>query len=40
MKKTYTQSADEVLQELGVGHEGLTTQQAQERLAKHDSGHI
>ncbi len=35
MKKIYTQSADEVLQSLGVGAEGLTTAQAQERLAKH-----
>ena len=35
MKKTYTQSAEEVLQDLGVGPEGLTTAQAQERLAKY-----
>ena len=35
MKKTYTQSADEVLQDLGVGAEGLSTAQAQERLAKY-----
>lgn len=35
MKKTYTQSAEEVLHDLGVGPEGLSTQQAQERLAKH-----
>ncbi|MBR2047081.1 MAG: cation-translocating P-type ATPase [Oscillospiraceae bacterium] len=35
MKKTYTQSADEVLRDLGVGLEGLTTAQAQERLAKY-----
>jgi len=35
MKKTYTQSVDEVLQDLGVGPEGLTTQQAQERLTKY-----
>ena len=35
MKKTYTQSAQEVLQDLGVGAEGLTTAQAQERLAKY-----
>ena len=35
MKKTYTQSAEEVLQNLGVGTEGLSTAQAQERLAKY-----
>ena len=35
MKKTYTQSAEEVLQDLGVGAEGLTTAQAEERLAKY-----
>ena len=35
MKKTYTQSAEEVLREVGVGAEGLTTAQAQERLAKY-----
>ena len=35
MKKTYTQSAAEVLRELGVGAEGLTNAQAQERLAKY-----
>ena len=35
MKKTYTQSAEEVLRDLGVGEEGLTTAQAQERLAKY-----
>ncbi len=35
MKKTYTLSADEVLKDLGVGAEGLTTQQAQERLAQY-----
>jgi len=35
MKKSYTQSAEEVLQELGVGADGLTTAQAQERLAKY-----
>ena len=35
MKKTYTQSAAEVLRDLGVGVEGLTTAQAQERLAKY-----
>lgn len=29
MKKTYTQSAGEVLRDLGVGAEGLTTAQAQ-----------
>ena len=32
MKKTYTQSVQEVLQDLGVGTEGLTTAQANERL--------
>ena len=32
MKKTYTQSVEEVLQDLGVGAEGLTTAQANERL--------
>ena len=35
MKKTYTMSTQEVLQELGVGSEGLTTQQAQQRLEKY-----
>ena len=35
MKKTYTQSAEEVLRDLGVGAEGLTTAQAEERLAKY-----
>ena len=35
MKKTYTQSAQDVLRDLGVGPEGLTTAQAQERLAKY-----
>jgi hypothetical protein len=35
MKKTYTQSHDEVLRDLGVGPEGLTSEQAQERLAKY-----
>ena len=35
MKKTYTQSAEEVLQDLGVGAEGLTTAQARERLEKY-----
>ena len=34
MKKIYTQSAAEVLQELGVGVEGLSTREAQERLEK------
>ena len=34
MKKTYTQSTEEVLQELGVRQEGLTTGQARERLAQ------
>ena len=35
MKKIYTQSAEEVLRDLGVSAEGLTSQQAQERLAKY-----
>ena len=35
MKKFYTQSTEEVLQELSVGLEGLTTAQAEERLAKY-----
>ena len=34
MKKTYTQSTEEVLQDLGVRQEGLTTGQARERLAQ------
>ncbi|MBP3427400.1 MAG: cation-translocating P-type ATPase [Clostridia bacterium] len=35
MNKTYTQSAQDVLRELGVGAEGLTSAQAQDRLAKY-----
>jgi len=35
MKKTYTQSAEEVLQQLGVGAEGLSTAEAKERLEKY-----
>ena len=35
MKKTYTQSTEEVLNDLGVGVEGLTSAEAQERLAKY-----
>ncbi len=35
MKKFYTQSAEAVLQSLGVGPEGLTTDQAKERLDKY-----
>ena len=35
MKKTYTQSAEEVLRDLGATPEGLTTAQAEERLAKY-----
>ena len=35
MKKIYTQSTEEVLRDLGVGTEGLTTAQAQQRLAKY-----
>ncbi len=34
MKKTYTQSAAEVLREMGVGEEGLAGAQAKARLAK------
>ena len=35
MKKIYTQSTEEVLNGLGVGAEGLTTAEAQARLAKY-----
>ncbi len=35
MKKTYTLSTQEVLQNLGVDENGLTSRQAQERLAKY-----
>ena len=35
MKKTYTLSTQEVLQKLSVGPEGLTTQQANERLQQY-----
>ena len=35
MKKTYTRSAADVLQELGVGAEGLSSAQAKERLEKY-----
>ena len=35
MKKTYTQSTEEVLRDLGVGTEGLTTAEAQKRLQKY-----
>ena len=35
MKKTYTQSAEEVLRGLGVGPEGLTTDQAKQRLEQY-----
>ncbi|MBQ7229657.1 MAG: calcium-translocating P-type ATPase, PMCA-type [Oscillospiraceae bacterium] len=35
MKKTYTQSAEEVLRDLGVGAEGLTTAEAKARLEKY-----
>ena len=35
MKKSYTQSARDVLKELGVSAQGLTTAQAQERLKKY-----
>ena len=35
MKRSYTQSPDEVLNELGVGPEGLSSEQAKERLEKY-----
>ncbi len=35
MKKLYTQSVEEVLSSLGVGAEGLTSAEAQERFAKY-----
>jgi len=35
MKKTYTQSTEEVLAQLGVGAEGLTSEEAQKRLAQY-----
>ena len=35
MKKTYTQSSEEVLQDLGVTAEGLSTEEAQRRLEKY-----
>ena len=35
MKKSYIQTPQEVLQELGVTAEGLTTAQAQERMEKY-----
>ena len=35
MKRTYTQSVEEVLHDLGVGVEGLSMAEAQERLAKY-----
>ena len=35
MKKIYTQAPQEVLQDLGVGAEGLTTAQAEERLIQY-----
>ena len=35
MKKMYTQSAQDVLQDLGVGVDGLSTGQAEERLAQY-----
>ena len=35
MKKIYTQSAEEVLRDLGATADGLTTTQAEERLAKY-----
>ena len=35
MKKNYTQSPEEVLQELGVSENGLSGAQAQERLTQY-----
>ena len=35
MKKSYTQSVQEVLQDLGVGPEGLSTEQAKQRLEQY-----
>ena len=35
MKKTYTQSTEDVLKDLGVGPEGLTSEQARERQEKY-----
>ena len=35
MKKTYTQSAEEVLSELQVGREGLSSSEAKARLEKY-----
>ena len=35
MKKIYTQSVEEVLSDLGVGAQGLSTQQAKQRLEKY-----
>ena len=35
MKKSYTLSTEEVLQELSVTPDGLTTAEAQARLAKY-----
>ena len=35
MQKTYTLSTQQVLENLGVDENGLSTAQAQERLAKH-----
>jgi len=35
MKKTYTQSVEEVLSGLGVGPEGLTSEQAAKRLEQY-----
>jgi hypothetical protein len=35
MKKTYQQSAEEVLQGLGVTAEGITTEEAQKRQAQY-----
>ena len=35
MKRTYTQSTEEVMLDLGAGPEGLTSAQAQERLQKY-----
>ena len=35
MKKTYTQSAEEVLQDLGVTAEGLSTDEAKKRQQQY-----
>ena len=40
MKRTYTQSVEEVLHDLGVGVEGLSMAEAQQRLAKYNHRYI